>query len=287
VPIAYEYRPQNELFEAKLEVRKKRTDEQIARKKALEDADRENEKAFYTALLEVAKGSIDRARASADVVQKAAAAIVTLYVGILGVAFAVAENPLPLRGVYPAIYLGLAIALSTVFLAFLPDASEEETVEASGVGEEDVRGLALANLFIRWTRAQALVRSRWLRASVIALAVGVAFLPAPFITAGSTSVESTEAEWPDPTSVFPSSHIELRKIVYTAQVDAFAQEVKAAKPVVKANDWAWFVLFMIGLAFVVGVLLFSTRFWGWVGGVVVPALMIIVPIAVLWPTDRL
>src|SRR5262249_10457818 len=63
-----------ELDLAKLEVRKKRTDEEIALKKAETDADLALDALFYESIFEVAKGAIDRTRASADFVQKGAGA---------------------------------------------------------------------------------------------------------------------------------------------------------------------------------------------------------------------
>src|SRR5688572_10764747 len=84
----------SEICKAKLEVRKKRTDQEIARSKAQLDAEITTAKAqadadiavaqtYYDSVFEIAKGSIDRTRASAETVQKGAGAIVTLYAGIL------------------------------------------------------------------------------------------------------------------------------------------------------------------------------------------------------------
>jgi hypothetical protein len=90
-----------ELCLAKLEVRKKRTDQEIARAKAERDADLGVEEEYYKAVFEVAKGSIDRARSFAETVQKATGAIITLYTAILALAFSVSERPLPGRALSP------------------------------------------------------------------------------------------------------------------------------------------------------------------------------------------
>ena len=74
---------------------------------ALEDA--EVAQGREQALLDVAKGTLDRARANADLVQKASAALVPLYTGALALAFSVGDHPLPLRGLIPTILLGLAV----------------------------------------------------------------------------------------------------------------------------------------------------------------------------------
>jgi hypothetical protein len=70
-----------------LEVRKKRTDAEIASAQADRDAALALDQSFYEAVFDVAKGSIDRARASADFVQKGASAVVAIYGAVLGVAF--------------------------------------------------------------------------------------------------------------------------------------------------------------------------------------------------------
>ena len=152
----------------------KRTDQEIARAKADVDANIAAAAKFYDSVYEVAKGSIDRTRASAELVQKGAAAIVTLYAGILALSFSVAENPLPVKALYPAVLLGMAIILSTAFLAYLPDVEDEEREESA---RERANAASLserfANTFIVWTKRAALRRGRLLRGSVIALAGAV------------------------------------------------------------------------------------------------------------------
>ena len=109
------------LCEAKLEVRKKRTDQEIALNEGDRAVERAVRQAYYQAVLDLSKASVDRARASGETVQKAAATIVTLYTGVLALAFSVAEHPLPFRALFAAFLLGLAIVMSTAFLAYLPD----------------------------------------------------------------------------------------------------------------------------------------------------------------------
>ena len=202
------------LASAKLEVRKKRAEQEIEHAKALYEAqialktaeveaDRALWKTYYESVFEVAKGSMDRARSSAELVQKAAGAIVTLYTGALALAFSVSDNPLPWRGLIPAFFLGLAIVLSTGFLAYLPQEWPEEEVtekdEASNQKEPRVEGLlgdALAAQFIRWSREAAIQRSSWLRGSVISLAVALFFLPAAFVEWGGAKVPSQPVAWP-------------------------------------------------------------------------------------------
>ena len=57
------------------------------------------DKDVQSAYLDVAKGQIDRIQARADFVEKAAAAIITLYTGVLTVVFAAGGRALPPRGI--------------------------------------------------------------------------------------------------------------------------------------------------------------------------------------------
>ena len=176
-------------------------------------------------MLEVAKGAIDRARASADTVQKAAAAVVTLYTGVLALAFAAANNPLPDKALFAAVLLGLAILLSTAFLAYLPDPESTET-EALEVATSQPLGQRLTDTFVAWTRKAAVRRAGFLRGSVVALAGAVVLIPAPFVELGTKEVSAITPAWPkvDPIA---GSDPGLRRIVYKAQVDEVAKRRKA------------------------------------------------------------
>ena len=93
------------------------TDASAARKSE-SDLEVELRKQFHSTIIEVAKGGIERARDSAKYVQTAATAIMAVYTGVLALVFSVTDNPLPLRGAWAAVFLGLAIALATAYLAF-------------------------------------------------------------------------------------------------------------------------------------------------------------------------
>jgi len=244
-----------ELYKAKLEVRKKRTDQEIAHARADADAEIALAHAYYTAVFEVAKGSMDRARGSAETVQKASAAIVTLYTGVLALAFSVSSHPLPAKGLFAAVLLGVAILLSTAFLAFLPDADlPDRQIDASDVGDTTTLGELLDALFVRWTRSAALARSRLLRGSVIALAGAVALMPAPFVTIGKKVAAPPPIAWPAPPAVV-SGDREMARTLYAAQVAEVAQERK--QPIAQVdsvNLWPW--LFGLALIAVLVVIVF-------------------------------
>jgi hypothetical protein len=251
-----------ELCKAKLEVRKKRTDQeieraradldaQIAARKVSSDADIAIEKSYYDAVLEVAKGTIDRARGSGETVQKAAAAIVTLYTGVLALAFSVGDNPLPAKALFAAISLGVAIFLSTAFLAYLPDADKESRQDP--IRPKGPIGERLTETFVRWTRTAARERAALLRGSVIALAAAVALMPAPFVSIGEAKGEVGKSPaWPTPDPA-SGADTELSKILYTAQVAEVAEERR--QPVARGNDdevWtAGFVVAMLSVLWVV------------------------------------
>jgi hypothetical protein len=235
-----------ELCKAKLEVRKKRSDEEIAVTRANADAEIAIAHEYYKAVLEVGKGAIDRARASAETVQKASAAIVTLYTGVLALAFSVAENPLPAKALFAATLLGVAILLSTAFLAYVGDPeSPKPRIALSDLAEAATFGERITALFIAWTRRAALERGRLLRGSVVALAGAVALMPAPFITLGEKESTPSQIAWPKPDSA-AGDDAELKKILYTAQVAEVADERK--EPIARdENNPLWFGLFIVAL----------------------------------------
>lgn len=221
-------------YAAQLEVRKKRAEQEIAQAQSDIDAENGTLQEFYKAILEVGKGSIDRARASADTVQKAAAAIGTIYAAALTVAFSASDRPLPIRGIIPGILLGLALVLSTFFLAYLPDPDE---------GRSDPSELEVSELpdaFVAWTKKAALARRKWLRASVLALGLSLVFLPAPFVALGHSPDKARSPDWPPLASSAQDANLELQKIVYTAQIDE--TKTLRAKPVASdSKDYWWWI----------------------------------------------
>ena len=237
----------DETGKAKLEVRKKRTDHEIARRQAQEALEDAVELEYYKGVLEVAKGSIERARASAETIQKAAAALVTLYTGVLALAFSVSDTALPGRALFAALFLGAAIALATAFLAYLPDE------EAGGKGGEPVEGSGttedqLVNSFVTWTRKTALKRAGFLRSAVVMLVGAVLLLPAPFVEiGGEVNAPQKLGAWPAPDPVVADDP-ELAKVLYEAQVAEAAEQRK--QPIAAdQNQELWLVI--VGLTVLV------------------------------------
>lgn len=138
-------------------------------------------KAVHDARLEVAKAAIDRGLSGAEFVRNAAAAIVTLYTGLLGITYATGEHAvtLPARGLAPAVLLGLALACATAYAALLnqtPAATAPKPHSDLATFQE--RRL---NVFIGWASDIAVGRAHFLHASVFALFFGILLLPVAFV----------------------------------------------------------------------------------------------------------
>lgn len=152
------------------------------------DRDADLYKGEHAAYVEVAKDSVARGRSAAEFSRNAAAAIGTLYAGAIGVAFAtdVGATPLPVRGLIPAGFLGLALMFSTMYVAFLLPGGRSSSSPPVG---NDLVSLQSARLdaFVQWT-SEIATRNAWaLHASVLSLGAGVAFLPSAFLSwEGST-----------------------------------------------------------------------------------------------------
>jgi hypothetical protein len=257
------------LYEAKVDLHKQQEinkftagrnlDAQIARDKATFDAENAEkkadadaklalDKAFVEAVFEVAKGAIDRARSGAESVRSAAAAIMVIYTGVLGVAFSVTDRPLPPRGFLAAFFLGLAIVLSTFYLAY--QSKRDDKVDVPKFGEDDdpyAVGQKLSRAFVLWNRSGASGGRYPLRASVAALAVAIFFLPAPFITFSGNEVSGSAPpsgiHWPKLPKLKHGTDATLANTLYTAKVSERADrrkaEIQASKVVTTGRDWAW------------------------------------------------
>src|SRR5580700_248889 len=157
---------------------------------------------YYNAVLAIGQGAITQSRSAAQVVQTAAAAIGTLYAGALGVSFSVSSRQLPFRGILPALFLGLAIAASSVYIAYL--GTDTPVAMEPLHTSPPIRMQRRLDNFLRIVSAVVSRRTYWLRVSVVGLGLGDLFLPLPFISVGDvTPAISTQAlnaayPWPDP-----------------------------------------------------------------------------------------
>jgi hypothetical protein len=162
------------------EVTRRDTDT-LARSQAAWQAEYALEKMVQEARVDVAKKGIERANAGAEFVRNAAAAIGTLYMGLVGATYGAAEKSLhaPARALIPVVFLGLALVFAAVYVAYLSRASPTPAPEADS--RLRVYQERRITAFTDWVAAYTLNRAYWLHAAVFSLAFGVAALPAPFL----------------------------------------------------------------------------------------------------------
>lgn len=196
------------------------------------NADITNLQKFHDSMATMAVASIDRARGGAELVQKASAAIATLYTGVLALVFSVTANPLPVRGIAATVFLGLAVVLSTAYIAYLGPTKKLTPGPEPVLGLEP-KSFQRLNTLIRVSSSIATRRAGFLRASVVALGVGLACIVLPFVSFGSTPQPNAPQEWPTPKADVP---LELNKILYDAQVKETAQARSAKQSGSRETD---------------------------------------------------
>lgn len=233
-------------LEASIAREKAQQESDTARIAANESAINASIAAFHSGIIEVSKTTIDRARAGAETVQKAAAAIGGSYTAVLALAFSVSERPLPSRGLVPTVLLGWAVVWSTVYLAYLTKGRGVRPPLPTPSFETGAMRRSIA--FIEWTRSGAFNRKYALHVSVFALAFGLALLPAPFVNSGGSESRpptvASEPPWPPA----PQGGSELEKIRYEAEVKEVATLRAETKPIANSgDDSAWWVLCVLAL----------------------------------------
>ncbi|MBC2589061.1 hypothetical protein [Rhodococcus aetherivorans] len=186
-------------------------------------AEFELRKLFQENLYDASKGGFERSRDSAKFVQTAAAAIGTIYIGVLGVAFSVTDNSLPLRGVFAPLFLGMAVAFSGFYLAFLMPASRSTLRPPTGtLHNHQMQRLIF---FMEWVNRATGQRRYFIQASVLSLAVGLVFIVAPFV---SSPRPPEVPAMPTPPAVPAATDPELQPRaveLFLIQVDEFRRAV--------------------------------------------------------------
>ncbi len=146
--------------------------------------------AVHKAYLDVAKQQLEKSYDRADFIQKASGAISTAYAAILAFTFGSEVGQtrpiLKLEGLMPTFFLGLAIAFSTAYIAFLTNLGY--IADQSPVGDRIEDQLIRRDNFIRWTRQSTLARAHLLQAAVLSLGAGIFFLPAAYIDTVDKSI---------------------------------------------------------------------------------------------------
>jgi hypothetical protein len=179
----------NEELEAWLETWKQQvsTDAVAAALKASrEDTDRAAEtvsvKSIQDAYIAVTQSSLDRSLTRVNVVTTSVSAIITVYTGLLALVYAAKPGNgkvLTPVAVIPALFLGLALLLITVYAALFRGSLKMGTLLPTGMGGQ-IAEIRLIT-FMRWCFAGVLARTWALHAGIVSLGFGVATLPMPFI----------------------------------------------------------------------------------------------------------
>jgi len=175
--------------------------------------------------------ALNNARDGAKQLVTAASVIVTLYVGALGAVFAVTDRPLPPRGIWAPIFLGICVTFASAYLAPLRRRSASVRVEVvAGTSALELDKHADNITSIADTMSQYNRRS--VRAAIAALGIGVAFMAAPFMGADG----NTSAGAPNPPAL-PSIVLEGdAAIVYNYQLQLYQTELCNAGQELEALD---------------------------------------------------
>lgn len=213
---------------------------------------------YYTAILETAKASIDRARSSGELIEKAATAIGGFYAAVIGVTFSVTEHPISARALMPVLFLALAIVGSMIYLAFPTPSAGVAKLEPTTARPERMR--RQVERYLVMVKELNGRRVYFLRGSVVALGVAVVFLPAPFISDPQDSAVTAESAevvaFPEPPVVATDAEAEVAAIRYQAEVD---EAIAARTPATTGQEnwpvWAtWLLVAGLLLTFVIPLL---------------------------------
>lgn len=225
---------------ADLAIKKAKEDRSLAEAKEENDGDLAFESAerakdlelrglYHQKIMEISGAGIERSRDSAKFVQTAAAGLITAYAVLLGLVFSAKDRPLPLRGIYAATFLGLAIGLAVAYLAFLEEPEPADAYQPGASRAETE--LARTAAFVDWVNGAIANRRSALRASVIAFGFGIAFIPAPFVgaTGGSATTAAGATTPPSIPRDVPLPIEADAKRLFGSQVDAYLAAVNESK----------------------------------------------------------
>ena len=194
---------------------------------------------FYTTLLQTTTASIERSRSSGQLVQTAATAVGGFYTAVIGVSFSVTDHPISARALLPVVFLALAIVGSMVYLSYPTTGAETPGLVFSTSRTERMRREAATYTAIvtEYTRR----RGYYVRAAIVALAMAVVLMPAPFVNdpkpQPEAAVVGTDPQLPPAPSVTSDAEASLAAIRYQAEID---QYLAAQAPMSAAQEnWPW------------------------------------------------
>ncbi len=144
-------------------------------------------KSVIDARLTTITAATDRAARAAEFCRNAAAAVVTLYTGLLGLTYSVKDGtPLSPAGAAPAVFLAASLVFASAYAAFLTPGrgtSEPQPHSALTVQQE-----LKIDAYAQWVNELVSRRSWALRGAVLCLGAGVVLLPAPFLRWEASSI---------------------------------------------------------------------------------------------------
>ncbi|MEV7774432.1 hypothetical protein [Kitasatospora sp. NPDC086791] len=225
-------------YAAQLDVVKSYVESDLTQKKADADFNLSSLQKFHDAYMALAAGMLERRQLSAESVQKAAAAIATIYSGVLAVSFSVAQRPMPASGLLAPIFLALALVLSTIYRSLIEPSDPRIPSPVQDVNPTVTAGNN-TNSFMETVMAYIRPGAKVRRAGLASLALGLAFLPVPFISLpGDSNARpgAVVAAWPSP----PAADINqvYGAILYKAQVDNAVADSSHERP----KDDGWWLL---------------------------------------------
>jgi hypothetical protein len=152
-----------------------------------ENADRAAEvalvKSLHDAYVAVIKSSVDRSLTRTNVATASIGAVTTIYTGLLALVYAAkhgAGKPFTAAAIIPALFLGLALFLVTIYAAMIRVySSDGGSLLPSGVGDPLVE--YRLTTFMEWCFASVTARTWALHAGIVSLGWGIACLPVPFV----------------------------------------------------------------------------------------------------------
>lgn len=214
---------------------KSQREENVARRASLANADAANLKEMHDRYYSLALGSLERSKFAGESIQKASAAIATLYTGVLALVFSVTDNPLPLRGIIAPLFLGLAVVLSTVYLTYLVNPPRIDPGWNLQSAAREKKAYARLNTFIEATSTIVKRQIELLGCALAALFVGLAAIPLPFLGVPQLFVEARVDSETGPTTDWPKLDPAAAGLPPQLSVELYRQQVAEAAAA-RANE---------------------------------------------------
>jgi hypothetical protein len=179
------------------------------------DMDVELFKGFHAAIRDTAKSLATTDQSKAELVQKAAGAVITLYTAILALSFSAALRSLPLRAAIPALFLAAAITMATAYVALIEG---NRFLDVDTAKNPRDNAMKQTRALLDWIHYRLHARVSLLHAGIFCLGASLFFLPAPFVVIGDGVTDpSVLPAWPS-FPVASTAELDFAKIRYQAEV---------------------------------------------------------------------